>query len=99
MLRNSIMFGRQMKPTKTAPYLLPDESDACEGWERDIRLRVFVSYAILAPSPHNVQPWRVKLTGPSALDLYVDPTRLLPETDPPYRGTANLDLIEPGVGR
>ena len=93
------MFGRQINPTKTAPYALPEESEASEGWERDIRRRV-VSYAMLAPNPHNVQPWRVKLTGPSALDLYVDPARLLPETDPPYRqvhisqGTflENLDL-------
>lgn len=93
------MFGRQFNPTETAPYPLPDESEAREGCERDIRLRV-ISYAMLAANPHNVQPWRVKLTGPSALDLYVDPTRLLPETDPPYRqvhisqGTflENLDL-------
>lgn len=78
------MSRRQINLTKTAPSPLPDESEAYDGWERDIRLRV-VSYAILAPNPHNVQPWRVKLTGPSALDLYVDPMRLLPETDPPYR--------------
>ncbi len=76
-----------------------------EGWngpmasESDIR-RIVLSYAILAPNPHNKQPWIVDLTGPNSLDLYVDRTRLLPETDPPFRqihigqGTflENLDL-------
>lgn len=50
----------------------------------DIRLKV-LSYAILAPNPHNKQPWIVKLTGPLSFELYVDPERLLPETDPHYR--------------
>ena len=61
-----------------------------EGWngpmasESDIR-RIVLSYAILAPHPHDKQPWIVDLTGPTSLDLYVDRTRLLPETDPPFR--------------
>ena len=50
----------------------------------DIRLKV-LSYAMLAPNPHNKQPWIVKLTGPSSFELYVDPDRLLPETDPVHR--------------
>jgi len=44
-----------------------------------------LSYAILCPNPHNKQPWRVHLTGPNSLDLYVDADRLLPETDPFHR--------------
>ncbi|MCP4431556.1 MAG: twin-arginine translocation pathway signal protein [Gammaproteobacteria bacterium] len=44
-----------------------------------------LSYAILAPNPHNKQPWIIDLTGPESFDLYVDRTRLLPETDPPFR--------------
>ena len=60
------------------------------GWDgpantlEDIRLKV-LAYAILAPNPHNKQPWIVKLTGPSSFELYVDPQRLLPATDPYYR--------------
>ncbi|WP_432473051.1 Acg family FMN-binding oxidoreductase [Amphritea sp. HPY] len=60
------------------------------GWngpgpqQKDIRMQV-LSYAILSPNPHNIQPWIVRLTGDKSFDLYVDPARLLPATDPFYR--------------
>ncbi len=41
-----------------------------------------LSYALLAPNPHNRQPWLVDLSHPNRITLYADPTRLLPETDP-----------------
>ena len=41
-----------------------------------------LAYAILAPNPHNMQPWRVRLDGEDAFTLYADLSRLLPETDP-----------------
>jgi hypothetical protein len=45
--------------------------------------RVFaLSHAILAPNPHNRQPWLVRLDGADALTLFVDRERLLPVTDP-----------------
>lgn len=44
-----------------------------------------LAYAILAPSPHNRQPWLIELEGASALTLYADTDRFLPETDPPNR--------------
>ena len=57
---------------------------APDGMLEDVRLKV-LSYAILAPNPHNKQPWIVKLTGIRSFDLYVDPNRLLPATDPYHR--------------
>lgn len=48
--------------------------------DTDIRLKL-VSYAILAPNAHNKQPWIVDLRK-EGIDLYVDPKRLLPQTDP-----------------
>ena len=51
---------------------------------RDIRLKL-ISYAMLAPSSHNIQPWLVRLTGSDGFDLYVDQDRLLPKADPPAR--------------
>lgn len=60
------------------------------GWngpdpaEQDIRMKV-LAYAILCPNPHNKQPWIINLTGSHSFDLYVDPERLLPATDPFYR--------------
>ena len=41
-----------------------------------------LSYAILAPNPHNLQPWQVDLSHPGRATLLCDPTRRLPETDP-----------------
>ncbi|MBI1188594.1 MAG: twin-arginine translocation pathway signal protein [Alphaproteobacteria bacterium] len=41
-----------------------------------------LSYALLAPNPHNRQPWRVSLDGEDALTLYCDLDRRLPATDP-----------------
>ena len=41
-----------------------------------------LSYAILAPNPHNRQPWLVDLSTPDQVILIVDPDRLLPHTDP-----------------
>lgn len=49
--------------------------------ETDIR-RKALSWAILAPNPHNMQPWLVELSVPGEITLYIDRTRLLPVTDP-----------------
>lgn len=51
------------------------------GQEAEFRRR-FLSYALLAPNPHNRQPWLVQLEGEDALTLYVDLDRRLPATDP-----------------
>jgi hypothetical protein len=51
------------------------------GTYDDPRLRA-LSYAILAPNPHNRQPWMVDLSRPETVVLYVDTSRLLPHTDP-----------------
>src|SRR5947209_3454491 len=47
----------------------------------DPRLFV-VEHALLAPNPHNRQPWIVELRGTDAMTLWCDPDRRLPETDP-----------------
>ncbi|HYD99390.1 MAG TPA: twin-arginine translocation pathway signal protein [Alphaproteobacteria bacterium] len=44
--------------------------------------RFALAHAILAPNPHNMQPWLVDLREPGVATLHVDRTRLLPETDP-----------------
>jgi hypothetical protein len=59
---------------------------AREPWRQagqydDYRKRA-LSYALLAPNPHNRQPWLVRLDGSDALTFYVDLDRRLPATDP-----------------
>ena len=41
-----------------------------------------LSYALLAPNPHNRQPWLVELVGADTVVLYRDPEKDLPVTDP-----------------
>jgi hypothetical protein len=47
----------------------------------DIR-HAALSYAVLAPNPHNRQPWLVDLDEPDGLTLYCQLDRRLPQTDP-----------------
>jgi hypothetical protein len=47
----------------------------------DPRMRA-LSWALLAPNPHNRQPWLADLSEDGAITLYVDTDRLLPHTDP-----------------
>lgn len=49
--------------------------------ETDVR-RWALAHAILAPNPHNKQPWLVQLAGADTILLRPDLSRLLPETDP-----------------
>src|SRR5687767_1324532 len=37
--------------------------------------------AIHTPSPHNVQPWRVKIVDADKAELFIDSTRTLPKED------------------
>lgn len=65
----------------------PMPDSAVEAWRgptpnaRDPRVRA-LSYALLAPNPHNKQPWIVDLKEPGVATFYCDRSRLLPETDP-----------------
>lgn len=52
--------------------------------ERDPR-RWALAHAILAPNPHNRQPWLVDLPATDEIVFYADTARMLPATDPPNR--------------
>ena len=47
----------------------------------DLR-RYVLAHALLAPNPHNRQPWLADLRRDNEITLTCDETRLLPETDP-----------------
>ncbi|MEM7405680.1 MAG: twin-arginine translocation pathway signal protein [Pseudomonadota bacterium] len=66
--------------------LTREPSEALRPWSEaglgdDPRLNV-LSFALLAPNPHNLQPWQVRLDGNDGFTLFADPHRKLPETDP-----------------
>jgi len=42
-------------------------------------------YGITAPTAHNTQPWRIQVMSDTEAQVYFDPYRLLPATDPPGR--------------
>jgi hypothetical protein len=68
-------------------WSMSDEATAAwraVGAGTDPRLRA-LSYALLAPSPHNLQSWIADVRRPGEIVLSVDTARLLPETDPPGR--------------
>lgn len=65
----------------------PGTASATEPWRRagqslgDPRLDA-LAYAILAPNPHNRQPWTFRLVGDDRIDIGCDLNRRLPHTDP-----------------
>ncbi len=65
----------RMPASAVAPWQGPAAKDG------DPRRRA-LSWALLAPNPHNMQPWLVDLRRDGEILLHVDRTRLLPETDP-----------------
>jgi hypothetical protein len=71
-------------PLLPACSAMPDA--ATEPWRiagrgEDARRRL-LSWAILAPNPHNLQPWMVELPADGSIVLFADPTRTLPMSDP-----------------
>jgi nitroreductase len=58
------------------------DDGARTGFEAD--LRAALDLAVRAPSIHNSQPWRWRIS-PEAVELHVDPTRRLVATDPDGR--------------
>ena len=55
--------------------------DDIQATTRDMRLDAF-RHAILAPNPHNRQPWQIQLVGTDQAIITCDLDKRLPETDP-----------------
>jgi hypothetical protein len=65
-------------PWKVSEGEFPKSGDAEE------KLLFLLTYAVLAPSGHNTQPWRFRVRA-NEVELYADRTRGLPVVDPEDR--------------
>ena len=54
------------------------------GGYGDPRLNA-LSWALLAPNPHNLQPWQAELVGADRVRIWREAGRILPHTDPHER--------------
>jgi hypothetical protein len=70
-------FGHAVTRTPQTAQLPWDRA----GNYEDPRMRT-LSWALLAPNPHNRQPWLADLSEAGVITLFVDRDRLLPHTDP-----------------
>ncbi len=70
-------FGYAATRTPQTAYLPWD----MVGTYSDPRMRA-LSWALLAPNPHNRQPWQADLSEDGVVTLYADRDRMLPHTDP-----------------
>jgi hypothetical protein len=69
------LFRAETLPDPRAAWAAPQDAHA------DPRLATFAE-AILAPNPHNRQPWLIRLDGEDAATIFCDLARRLPMTDP-----------------
>ncbi|MGE3249514.1 MAG: nitroreductase family protein [Hyphomonadaceae bacterium] len=82
--RRSVLALLAAAPALGACAQHPDPAAAWRNpgaGEEDIR-RYALAHAILAPNPHNRQPWLVSLAGENEILFRADTERLLPATDP-----------------
>ena len=73
------LAGRTLRAAAADP--LAPWAAAPSATHPDPRIRA-AGWAVLAPNPHNRQPWLVELTGTDSLLLHCDLDRRLPVTDP-----------------
>ena len=79
-----VLAGSAASGCSSASTTLPP--DVLVAWqpparETDLR-RYMLAHGLLAPNPHNRQPWLADLRRDGEIGLVCDPDRLLPQTDP-----------------
>ncbi|HEX6912784.1 MAG TPA: nitroreductase family protein [Longimicrobium sp.] len=67
----------------TDPWSLSEDGFPAGASEAE-QLRYLVGYAVLAPSAHNTQPWKFRVTE-AGIEVHADRSRALPISDPDGR--------------
>jgi hypothetical protein len=67
---------RTLSPLAGAMGAVPENRDPDGVW------REGTAYARWTPSPHNIQPWLLRVVSPTHAELLYDPSRLIPKLDP-----------------
>ena len=65
------------------PWAISDGDFPADDFASD-QLEFLLGYAILAPSPHNTQPWKFRINA-NDVELFADRQRALPVVDPLHR--------------
>lgn len=73
-------------PNEPEPYELIKQrscvsGDPCKIAGMKSLWEILLTTAILTPSPHNIQPWRIRILSEREADLYIDGRRTLPKED------------------
>lgn len=68
--------ARSISPLAGAIAAIPENGDPHGAW------REGAAYARWAPSPHNIQPWLLRVVSSTHAELLYDPSRLIPKLDP-----------------
>lgn len=68
---------------RSSPWHISAQEFPADGSAAD-QLEFLLGYAILAPSPHNTQPWRFRINSKD-VEIFVDSQRALPVADPEGR--------------
>lgn len=75
------LFLKQVASVIGVSLLNPGKLISQNGWGTNNVWESILEYGRHSPSPHNLQPWKVKLISETAADLYYDPSRLIPVSD------------------
>lgn len=74
-------FIKQITAVIGASLLSPEAFFAeNKNYQSDLWLQI-LDYARFSPSPHNLQPWQIKLLSSTEAELFYDPRRLIPVSD------------------
>lgn len=84
LLLGMVLAGLVMQPRASGDPWKVEEGDFPASSSQEVRAAFLLSYAILAPSPYNTQPWRFSISG-DEIRISAERSRWLKVADPDQR--------------